>query len=263
MSAPAPTQALVRVEEVKDGIVLLRMQGPPVNSWTNEFTDAFVTAVEGLVTTTARVVVITGSGAHFSAGGDFHLFQTITDESRARAFVERVQGAMDSVAAIPVPVIAAINGTALGGGLELALACDIRIALPTARLGLPETRWGILAGAGGTQRLARLVGPGAAKLMMYTASPVDGHQALSMGLVDQVSDSPLDDALDVATRIAQNSPRAVRSVKRCVDEGLDLPLREGLRLERELWIDLIPDGDLNEGARSFLERRPPAYSDWH
>lgn len=256
-------QALVKAGNVGEGVVLVRMQSPPVNSWTPDFNDAFEEVVNGLLSTPARVIVITGSGEHFSAGGDFNLFQTITDEGSARTFVTRVQGLLDKVAAIPAPVIAAINGTALGGGLELALACDIRIAaLKKAKLGLPETRWGILAGAGGTQRLPRLIGPGAAKLMMYTAAPVDAQEALRLGLVDRVAVDALAEALDVAARIAGNSPRAIRNVKRCVDEGLDLPLADGLRLERELWIDLIPDGDLREGARSFFEKRPPKYPDW-
>lgn len=256
MSAP-----LVAVEEAGEGVVLVRLQSPPVNSWTPEFTEAFGAVVGELSTTRARAVVISGSGKHFSAGGDFHLFQTITDEERARTFVTRVQGLMDQVAAIPAPVVAAINGTALGGGLELALACDVRVAVPDARLGLPETRWGILAGAGGTQRLARLIGPGAAKLLMYTGEAVRGGEALRLGLVDRVAEDALAESLDIASRIAVNSPRAVRSVKRCVDEGLELSLEEGLRHERELWIDLVPDGDLQEGARSFFEDRPPRYPD--
>ncbi len=254
-------EPLVVREEPRTGIALVRMQSPPVNSWKAEFIDAFERVVDGLLAATQRAVIFTGTGAHFSAGGDFHLFETITDDARARDFVGRVQGLMDKVAAIPVPCIAAINGTALGGGLELALACDIRVATPSAKLGQPETRWAILAGAGGTQRLARLIGPGAAKLMMYTAAPIDGVEAHRIGLVDRLSENPLDEALKIADQIAGNSPRAVRNVKRCVDEGLDLALVEGLRLERDLWVDLIPGGNLQEAARAFFESRPPVYPD--
>lgn len=255
------SKSVVHVSTAGEGITLVRLQNPPVNSWTPEFIDALEQVVDDLASSTARAIIITGARTHFSAGGDFHLFQTITDEETARRFVTRVQGLMDKVAAIPSPVIAAINGTALGGGLELALACDIRVATPSARLGLPETRWGILAGAGGTQRLARLIGPGAAKLMMYTAQPVTGEEALRLGLVDRVSEDVLDASRDIAIQIADNSPRAVRSVKRCVDDGLDTDLTDGLRVERALWVDLIPSGDLQEGASSFFEQRPPAYPD--
>ena len=239
------------------------MQSPPVNAWTDPFVEAMEQALGRLEDSAARVVVVVGSGRHFSAGGDFHRFQQITDEATAREFVERVQGLMDRVAALPMPVIAAVNGTALGGGCELALACDIRVAGARAKLGQPEVRWGILAGAGGTQRLSRLVGPRMSKLLQFTAQPVDAAEALRIGLVEAVSDGddPLPLALEIAEQIAVNSPRATRSVKQCVDRGLDVGLPAGLELERELWIGLIPDGDLQEGAAAFFDKRDPVYPD--
>ena len=257
------TEQLVEISSHGEHVTLLRMQSPPVNAWTDPFVEAMEAAVSELEASTTRVVVITGTGKHCSAGGDFHRFQKITDEATAREFVERVQGLMDRVAALPMPVIAAVNGTALGGGCELALACDIRIAGPHAKLGQPEVRWGILAGAGGTQRLSRLVGPGMSKLMQYSAQPVDAAEALRIGLVEAVSqdDDPLGMALEIAEQIAVNSPRAIRSVKQCVDRGLDLDLPVGLELERELWIGLIPEGDLTEGAAAFFDKRDPVYPD--
>ena len=263
MTDPDMTDQLVDLSQHSEQIMVLRMQSPPVNAWTDPFVEAMETAVAELESSTARAVVITGTGRHFSAGGDFHRFQKITDEATAREFVERVQGLMDRVAALPMPVIAAVNGTALGGGCELALACDVRVAGQRAKMGQPEVRWGILAGAGGTQRLARLVGPGMSKLMMYTAQPVDAAEALRIGLVEAVSDGddPLPLAVEIAEQIAVNSPRAIRSVKQCVDRGLDVDLPAGLELERELWIDLIPDGDLQEGAAAFFEGRDPVYPD--
>lgn len=254
---------LVEVSQPSAGVTLLRMANLPVNAWTDPFIDAMEQAVGDLHTSSTRVVVLTGRNGYFSAGGDFNRFLTITDADTARTFVERAQQVMDKVAAIPCPVIAAINGAALGGGLELALACDIRIAGATAVMGLPETRWGILAGAGGTQRLARLVGPGVAKRLMYTAAPVDAVEALRIGLVEAVSTQPdpLEDALELARAITVNSPRAIRNVKRCVDDGLSLDLAAGLALERDLWVDLIPEGDLQEGAAAFFGRRDPSYPD--
>ena len=257
------TAKLVELVPHTEQILVLRMQSPPVNAWTDPFVDAMEQAVTQLEDSAARVVVVVGSGRHFSAGGDFHRFQQITDEPTAREFVERVQGLMDRVAALRMPVIAAVNGTALGGGCELALACDIRVAGPRPKMGQPEVRWGILAGAGGTQRLSRLVGPGMSKLMQYTAQPVDAAEALRIGLVEAVSedDDPLGMALEIAEQIAVNSPRAIRSVKQCVDRGLDLDLPVGLELERELWIGLIPEGDLTEGAAAFFDKRDPVYPD--
>lgn len=256
-------EQLVDISAHGEKILVLQMQSPPVNAWTDPLVDAMDAALTELEGSAARVVVVTGSGRHFSAGGDFHRFQEITDEPTAREFVERVQGLMGRVAALPMPVIAAVNGTALGGGCELALACDIRVAGPRAKLGQPEVRWGILAGAGGTQRLSRLVGPGMSKLMQYTAQPVDAAEALRIGLIEVVSDDddPLPRALEIAEQIAINSPRAIRSVKQCVDRGLDVDLPAGLELERELWIDLIPDGDLQEGAAAFFAERDPVYPD--
>jgi enoyl-CoA hydratase/carnithine racemase len=171
------------------------------------------------------------------------------------------QGFMDEIAALPFPTIAAVNGFALGGGLEMALACDIRIASKKAVLGLPEARYGILAGAGGTQRLSRLIGPGRAKLLMYTGRHINAEQGLSIGLVEAVveADRLLSECFSLAREIAVNSPAAVRNVKKCVDEGLDLPLARGLALERKYWAGLIPRGDYREGVSAWFEKRKPKY----
>lgn len=254
---------VITAETVEPGIVLVTMRNPPVNAFTVPFGDALRTITERLRRTDARAVVLASDQKHFCAGGDIHRFESLSTRAQALAFVTDVQALLDEVAAVPAPVIAAINGSALGGGLELALACDIRIAGRRASLGLPETRWGLLAGAGGTQRLARTVGAGAAKLMMYTADPIDATEALRIGLVDRLVDvdNPVDEALAVARRIAGNRPAAVRHVKRCVDEGLDVPLDRGLRIERHYWADLIPGGEHLEGAAAFFERREPRYRD--
>ena len=250
---------LITIQRRDHGIALVTIDAPPVNALTKALAEALLQAIDELAANPGRVIVVTGRPDGFSAGGDIGRFGELEDQAAAHLFVRRVQNLFDRVAAIPSPVIAAIHGFALGGGLELALACDIRVAAPNARLALPETRWGLLAGAGGTQRLARLVGPGAAKLMMYTATPVDAAQALRIGLVDRVADDPLAEALLIAQQIAGNSPGAVRRVKRCVDEGLSLA--EGLELEARLWSELIPLGDHAEGAAAFFARRAPRYDD--
>lgn len=252
---------LVRVEQGADGVVQVVLDAPPVTMFSVELAAALSAVVDDLRTTTARAVVITGVEGRFSAGGDIRRFESVRDRATAHRFVREAQDLFDRVAAIPAPTIAAIDGYALGGGLELALACDIRVAAPDAQLGLPESRWGLLAGAGGTQRLARAVGPGAAKLLMCTAAPVDGNEALRLHLVDRVAEDPLAEALTIARQIAGNSPAAVRRIKRCVDEGLGLPLTAALEREAEHWADLIPIGDHLEGAAAFFERRAPRYPD--
>ncbi len=252
---------LVRVERGTDGIIHVVLDSPPVNMFCAELTASLSAVVDGLQATTALAVVFTGIDGRFSAGGDISRFGAVRDRPAAERFVREAQNLFDRVAAIPAPTIAAIEGYALGGGLELALVCDIRVAAPDALLGLPESRWGLLAGAGGTQRLARVIGPGAAKLLMYTAAPVDGHEALRLHLVDRVADDPLVEALAIARQIAGNSPAAVRRIKRCVDEGLGLPLRAGLELEADYWADLVAIGDHLEGAAAFFDRRAPNYPD--
>jgi enoyl-CoA hydratase/carnithine racemase len=130
-------------------------------------------------------------------------------------------------------------------------------------LGLPEVRYGLLAGAGGTQRLARLVGPGRAKLLMYTGRNIGAEEALAIGLVEAVVDAErlLADSLQLAAEIVTNSPVAVRNVKRCVDHGLGLPLEQALSMERRYWAELIPYGDYREGVRAWFEKRKPRYPD--
>lgn len=246
-----------------DGIAVVTMDSPPANAFTDDFHRDFVRVLDELGDRQVRATVITGTGAFFQAGGDMNRFLEIKTVDDANAFVELVQGFMDRIATLSFPTIAALNGYALGGGLEIALACDIRIASRKATLGLPEVRYGILAGAGGTQRLSRLVGAGRAKLLMYTGRPIGAEEALSIGLVEAVVEAEdlLPAARRIAGEIAANSPLAVRHVKRCVDEGLDLPLAEGLALERRYWAGLIPHGDYLEGVKAWFEKRKPKFPD--
>jgi enoyl-CoA hydratase/carnithine racemase len=244
-----------------NGVAVITMDSPPANAFSDALHDAFLAVLAELQNLEVRAAIITGSGRFFQAGGDMQRFLTLQTLDEARAFVKLAQDFMNAIAATPYPTIAAINGYALGGGLEIALACDIRLAATSALLGLPEARYGILAGAGGTQRLARLIGPGRAKLMMYSGRQLDARQAFEIGLVDAVVEDAglLAQARSLAAEIASNSPLAVRQIKRCVDQGLDLPLTEALELEREYWAQLIPPGDYREGVRAWFEKRAPIY----
>jgi enoyl-CoA hydratase/carnithine racemase len=249
--------------QLEQGIALLTIDSPPANAFSDALHDAFVAALDALQGQTVRAVIVTGTGRWFQAGGDMNRFLTIHTQAEAEAFVRKAQAFMDRIAALPFPTIAAINGYALGGGLEIALACDLRVASREAVLGLPESRYGILAGAGGTQRLARLVGPGQAKRLMYAARQIGAEEAFAIGLVEQLAEPAqlLADAHALAREIAANSPVAVRHIKRCVDEGFDLPLAQALALERRYWAELIPAGDYREGVKAWLERRAPRFPD--
>jgi enoyl-CoA hydratase/carnithine racemase len=246
---------------LEDEIALITMDSPPVNAFTDPLLRDFLRVLADLRLEPVRAAVITGSGRYFQAGGDMNRFLEIKSLEQAKRFVKTAQGFMDKIAAVPYPTIAAVNGFALGGGLELALSCDLRIASKTAVLGLPEVRYGILAGAGGTQRLSRLIGPGRAKFLMYSGRAIGAERALSIGLVEAVVEPErlLPECLEVAKEIAGNSPAAVRNVKKCVDEGIDLPLARGLELERRYWAGLIPCGDYLEGVNAWFEKRKPVY----
>jgi enoyl-CoA hydratase/carnithine racemase len=207
-------------------------------------------------------VVITGAGDKaFCAGADL--------KERARMSAAEVHGfhrglreALGAIEAAPQPVIAAINGAALGGGLELALACDLRVAAEAAQLGLPEVSLGIIPGAGGTQRLARLVGVGRAKDLVLTARRIGAAEALAMGLVTRVAPAGrlLDDALALAAEVARNAPISLRQAKRAIDGGLHLPLEEALDLENRLYQDCLGTKDRVEALRAFAEKRPPVFT---
>lgn len=207
-----------------------------------------------------RVVVLTGAGDRaFVAGADIGEFAERTPlEQRAAMEGRRV---FEVVAAFPRPVIASINGYALGGGCELALACDLRIAARSARLGQPEVNLGLLPGGGGTQRLPRLVGLGRAMRLILTGELIDATEAERIGLVDEVVD---DDKLgprtaELAASIARHSPVALRLIKEAVQAAAEMPLTAGLRLERELFVTAFSSEDRSEGIRAFLEKRTPDF----
>jgi enoyl-CoA hydratase len=208
-----------------------------------------------------RVIVFTGAGDKaFIAGADIAEFAQRTPlEQRAVMEQRRV---FDEIAAYPKPTIAMINGFALGGGCELALACDMRIAARSARLGQPEVRLGLIPGGGATQRLPRLVGTGRALRMILTGELIGADEAHRIGLVDEVVD---DDALrahtaELAGGIAAHSPVALRLAKAAVLAASEAPLGAGLAMERELFITAFASEDRSEGVRAFLEKRAPEFS---
>jgi enoyl-CoA hydratase len=209
----------------------------------------------------ARVVIITGAGDKaFVAGADIGEFAERTALQQRDAMQGR--RVFDEVAAYPKPTIAMINGFALGGGCELALACDIRVAARSARFGQPEVRLGLIPGGGGTQRLPRLIGAGRALRLILTGDLVDAEEAYRIGLVDVlVDDAELHTrTLELARSMAAHSPVALRLAKNAVAAALETPLPAGLALERELFITAFASEDRREGVSAFLEKRSPNFT---
>jgi enoyl-CoA hydratase/carnithine racemase len=194
------------------------------------------------------------------AGGDIEYFKTL-DRHRAERYVLGVQAMQDALQQLPQPVIAAINGTCLGGGCELAMACDIRIAEEQAEFGQPEVTLGIIPGAGGTQNLPRLVPLGRAKRLLFTGERIGAGEALAIGLVDEVvaMGEAQAAAQALARRIAANAPLAVAAAKRSVNLGLQMGLVDAHRLEASLFATLVETDDFAEGIRAFFDKRSPTF----
>ena len=204
-----------------------------------------------------RVLILTGSGEKaFVAGADIGEMSTLT-KTEGEAFGKKGNDVFRKLETMPIPVIAAVNGYALGGGCELAMSCDIRICSDAAVFGQPETGLGITPGFGGTQRLARLVGPGMAKQLIYSAKNIKADEALRIGLVNAVY--PIDELLPAAEKlaetIARNAPIAVRACKEAIDLGLELPMDEAIALEERLFGSCFETEDQKEGMTAFLEKR--------
>jgi enoyl-CoA hydratase len=207
-------------------------------------------------------VVLTGAGEKaFVAGADISEIQDL-DVRTGSDFSAHGLYLMKTIQNFPHPVIAAINGFALGGGCELAMACDIRLASEKAKLGQPEVNLGVIPGFGGTQRLPRLVGRGKAMQLILTGEMVDAQEALRIGLVEEVvpHDKLMDRAIEIAKLICSKGPLAVKAAKECVNRGLEVSLTVGCDLEKANFAQVCGTGDKNEGTEAFLEKRKPEFS---
>lgn len=218
----------------------------------NELSDACreISQADGV-----RAVIITGAGESFCSGVDLNELASFTTDKLTQANPASLVSR--AVASVNCPVIAAINGDALGAGLELALSCDIRIASENARFGFPETSYGLIPGGGGTQRLPRIVGKGKATELILTAEPIDAGEAHRIGLVTKVvpKEKLVEEAEEIAKRLISRAPIAVRYAKEAVNKGMDMTLEQGLRLEADLSFLLQTTEDRAEGIKAFLEKR--------
>jgi enoyl-CoA hydratase/carnithine racemase len=246
---------LVLVERRDDGVAVITLNNPKVNALSQALLAELRAAAVALAADPPGAVVVTGGDRLFAAGADISEFG---GPPEARAITEGFHRALDAVAAIPRFVIAAVSGYALGGGCELALACDYRVASERAVFGQPEILLGIIPGGGGTQRLARAVGASRAKELMITGRQVKADEAARIGLADEVvpPEQLHERALALAAECAKGAVEAQALVKRAVDEGLDTDLAAGLRLEKGLFELVFHTDDSRIGVQSFLEHGP-------
>lgn len=242
----------------------IELNAPPMNLMNDALLDELDAALATLAAAApgdVRAVIVTGAGDRsFSAGSDVKGFEANAGAA-GRPHFTHDEEVTARLAALPMPTIAAIEGNALGGGLELALACDIRVASELAKLGLPEVRLGVTPGAGGTQRLPRAIGMARAKELALTGRIIDAHEAERIGLVSRVvpAGQAFDAATEIANEIAQRGPLAVREVKRLIDLSDELDLDAGLAAEIDASERVFSSADMLEGAHAFLEKRPPSY----
>jgi enoyl-CoA hydratase/carnithine racemase len=248
--------------EIKDGIGTIRLDRPPMNALNAQVQEELRAAAQAATADdSVRAVIVYGGEKVFAAGADIkEMAQMGYAEMAARA--PHLSSAFDAVAQIPKPVVAAVAGYALGGGCELALACDWRIAAADAKLGQPEITLGIIPGAGGTQRLARLVGPARAKDLVMSGRFVDAGEALSIGLVDKVvpAGEVYEAAVAQVSRYTTGPALALRAAKLAVDGGLSMDLASGLVWESQLFAALFATADKDEGMGAFVDKRKPNFT---
>jgi len=249
--------------EETDGVVVLTLNRPEVmNAFNFPMLYALKEQIEALrFNPDIRVIIITGSGQKaFCAGADLKERADL-NELQVKEFIFTIRNLFTSIEDLNKPVIAAINGVSLGGGTELCLACDIRIAALNASVGLTETRLAIIPGAGGTQRLPRIIGRGKAKELIFTGRRIDAREALQIGLVNKICEQKvlLDECREIAAMICETGPIAIEQAKYAINYGLETDLHTGLGIESNAYWVTIPTEDRLEGLAAFREKRKPVY----
>lgn len=249
------TDELVKTDRRDDGVAVVTLDHPPVNALSGDLLEALAGTAKRLSDDPSlKAVVVTGAGDRaFAAGADISEFG---GPAEARDVAARFHAATTALEKIPRPVIAALNGVALGGGLEVAMACDLRVAVDGAKLGQPEILLGIIPGGGGTQRLPQLVGPARAKEIIWSGRQLGAAEALEIGLVDRVVPDALDAALEWASALASGALVAMGLAKRAVDQGVGRTIGEGLEIETDLFAEVFETEDAATGIESFLEHGP-------
>lgn len=248
--------------DVTDGVATVRLRNPPVNAIDQPMRFELNDLLDRLREDDVRVVVFLGTDEVFSVGADVSLFEDAREWTTAEfRRNSRVLGeAFDGLEAMEKPVVAAVEGTCVGGGLELALACDVRIAAPDATLGFPEHNIGLIPGLGGCSRLVHLVGPGKAKDLIFTGDLIDGTEARDLRLVERVAEDPESAAADYAEALLEQPPQALGLAKRVVDASRDADRRTAGLLESLAQSTLLETADHDEGVEAFREKRDPSFT---
>jgi enoyl-CoA hydratase/carnithine racemase len=248
----------------KDGpLAIVTLTNPPLNVLHPQMVAELDACFTGLATDPEVVVaIVTGEGERaFCAGFDIKEFPNLMAPGGAERLARALHAGLGKIAHLGKPTLAAVNGLALGGGLELSMACDIRIVAANAQLGQPEIKLGLFPGAGGTQRLPRLVGAGMAKELMYTGDPIDAEAAYRIGLANKVV--PAGEALAAARQMGQSiagmAGVALRYIQEAVNRGLDTTLDAGLQIEADLFAKVFQTEDVREGVEAFINKRPPNF----
>jgi enoyl-CoA hydratase/carnithine racemase len=247
--------------DISEGIGVIRLERPPMNALNAQVQEE-LRAAASICTADdeVRAVIVYGGPKVFAAGADI---KEMADMSYVRMAARSgaLTSSFDAIARIPKPVVAAITGYALGGGCELALACDWRVVAEDAKLGQPEIKLGIIPGAGGTQRLSRLIGPAKAKDLIFSGRMVDAQEALAIGLADRVApaDKVYDEAVAMVTPYLNGPAQALRAAKLAIDGGLDRDLAGGLAWESQLFAALFATDDRLEGMKAFVDKRKPDF----
>lgn len=255
------TDTGIITEKSTEGIVQIRMNRPDrLNALGVDMVDAMLTAINNAIAGNARVIVMRGTGRAFCAGADLKERRTMDEAARIK-HNRAINAAVDALGAAPMPTICAINGLALGGGCEIALACDLRYIAEDVQIGLTEARIGAIPGAGGTQRLPRVIGATRALEMILTGEPITGKRAAEIGLVNAALAANQLDAhvTRIAQVLASRSPKGESTAKSLIYRGLEMPLAGGLEQERLALRDVLTSTDYAEGLAAFAEKRPPRF----
>lgn len=249
---------------IDENIAVLTIESPPANALSSQLLKALSNRLDDIEQDpTIKAVILHGEGKFFSAGADIKEFTSLQDEADYKALSENGQNLFDRIEHFSIPVIAAIHGAALGGGLELAMACHMRIVSESAKLGLPETTLGIIPGFAGTQRLPHYTGTAKAYEMILTGDPISGNEAVALGLANHaVNDSEvLEEARALASKIAQKSKRSINHVMALIPYGKTGQFAKGIQEEARAFGDVFGSEDAREGVQAFIEKRKPNFQD--
>ncbi len=252
------------ITQIEETVATVTLDHPPANIIVPQLLERLAQAFEGLrAERRVKAIVLTGAGSSFAAGADIKTIAAITSAKEGESLALQGQAIFNQIEQMPIPVIAAISGFCLGGGLELAMSCHLRIAGDRAKLGQPEINLGIMPGFGGTQRLTRIVGRSQAMTLILTGDIIGAEQAHLLGLVDRVvpEAEALKQAQRLARRIASKGRKAIEASLRAICEGAEQPLVEGLRQEAQQFGTLCITEDKKEGLSAFLEKRQPKFQD--